>query len=666
MTEKEFKEFDGFLNETIFDVNEVMYSEERFHSVLSRLYDYMKMGFEEERVRKHPLTYCFHGGKTYTMEIRHFIVNMMCWLPMTRFEESERIDEKYVLDCSCLTTNQLTEWYNEFIIEPFIDTIDIVTMNEALHESITKHLGKISLDFNIIMGISVSAHMFIDLAERSPEFNEIIHTHADPSMQPAEIEEMAHRGQRKIVELLRELDSPIRPIIRCGEGINTKQLREFAVYGGLKPDMVGNTIPRPIDSNFIVGGLNSVSSFYIDKQAGRKAVVANKLLMGNAGFFSDKIMRLSKNTRLDVHESDCHSLHPIKFEVLSDKHLRLLDKSYYYEDEYSTTRRCVKYKRDKHLIGQTIYVRLPITCGLDGNRVCKTCYGKMHKINSRPGFNQGAFASVKFTNKYQQDTLSTKHMQTTNSKPISFPDIFYEVFGLENNIITLNPDTIEDPGRWSIYIVEDQMVEYDKVEFNSHTAKLVIRDRVAGTEYVVEEQNGSEIFMYQDALDLFKKVKSDDDEESDGLNLVLDVGKLDDEIQLGVIVVENNEITKPLSDMKKLIDTVDHLGCATVDEIVNKIAQLLVDSGSNLLLTHACMILKNLVRMRKDIYESPNFSAMKNPDYVILKMTDALIDSPALTTGLSSQNYKKQFSDPDTYRKHAKASTDVYFRKTLV
>ena len=123
MTEKEFKEFDNFLNETIFDVNEVMYSEERFHSVLSRLYDYMKMGFEEERVRKHPLTYCFHGGKTYNMEIRHFIVNMMCWLPMTRFEESERIDEKYVLDCSCLTTNQLTEWYNEFIIEPFIDTI---------------------------------------------------------------------------------------------------------------------------------------------------------------------------------------------------------------------------------------------------------------------------------------------------------------------------------------------------------------------------------------------------------------------------------------------------------------------------------------------------------------------------------------------------------------
>ena len=84
------------------------------------------------------------------------------------------------------------------------------------------------------------------------------------------------------------------------------------------------------------------------------------------------------------------------------------------------------------------------------------------------------------------------------------------------------------------------------------------------------------------------------------------------------------------------------------------------------LLVHGCMTLKNLVRQADNIYESPNFSAFGEQRYTILKITDALVNSPSLTTGLASQELRKQFSDPATYRKHGKASTDVYFRKTLV
>ena len=92
----------------------------------------------------------------------------------------------------------------------------------------------------------------------------------------------------------------------------------------------------------------------------------------------------------------------------------------------------------------------------------------------------------------------------------------------------------------------------------------------------------------------------------------------------------------------------------------------MIEADMNVLLVHGCMTLKNLIRKRNNIYEYPDFSSWTEQDYVILKITDALVNNPSLTTGLSSQDLRKQFSDPATYRKHAKASTDVYFRKSLI
>ena len=48
MTEEEFKQFDEFLNKTRFDVREIMSTKKRYNQVHDMLYNYMKMGFEEE------------------------------------------------------------------------------------------------------------------------------------------------------------------------------------------------------------------------------------------------------------------------------------------------------------------------------------------------------------------------------------------------------------------------------------------------------------------------------------------------------------------------------------------------------------------------------------------------------------------------------------------
>ena len=136
--------------------------------------------------------------------------------------------------------------------------------------------NKISQDFNTIMGNSICIESFIQLSKRNPRFNEIIRTKLTPGMQPKDIEKLQHELTAEEIEILSKEPNCLRPMLHAGAGIKDKQLAEFSITGGLKPDVNGNTIPIPIDSNFLVGGLNNVTNYYVDSQAGRKSVILNK------------------------------------------------------------------------------------------------------------------------------------------------------------------------------------------------------------------------------------------------------------------------------------------------------------------------------------------------------------------------------------------------------
>ena len=51
----------------------------------------------------------------------------------------------------------------------------------------------------------------------------------------------------------------------------------------MKPDLSCVTIPIPISSSTLIGGLNKPSYHYIDAIGARKSLVTNKKVMGKAG-----------------------------------------------------------------------------------------------------------------------------------------------------------------------------------------------------------------------------------------------------------------------------------------------------------------------------------------------------------------------------------------------
>jgi hypothetical protein len=279
MNDQEYQEFCDFLDPQVFIVHDMlMVDKENYKLYFKKFYNYMKQGFEEEKVRKHMVKYKFTSDPkepVREMEIRHLIINMIFWRPFIKMDRVEELNPVHIADCSNMTTAYVKNYIDTLIIDPYRKLYSNKKLNHIV-ESLIYQLSKISLDFNTIMAMSINIESFLDVAEHNPRFNQIIRTKLKPGMQPKDIETLQHNLMVEGIDILKNTPNCLQPMLRAGAGIKDKQLSEFAFIGGLKPDVNGNTIPIPNNSNFLVGGLNNLPNYYVDAQAGRKSVILNK------------------------------------------------------------------------------------------------------------------------------------------------------------------------------------------------------------------------------------------------------------------------------------------------------------------------------------------------------------------------------------------------------
>ena len=679
MTGEEYKQFCEFLDSQVFSVHDqLLVDKENYKMYFKKFYNYMKAGFELPEVRKHPIKFRFSSDEHETfreMEIRHMIINMIFWRSFINIDKVEEVGPQHIIDGYQVTGSFVKSWINDNIITPYRAHYSNKKLNRIV-ERIIYNLSKISQDFNTIMGMGFNIKSFIDVAKVNPRFNEIIHTKLEPGMQPNEIEALQFSLMNEEIQILKNTPNCLQPMLRTGVGIKDKQLAEFSITGGLKPDVYGNTIPIPINTNFLVGGLNNVKNYYVDSQAGRKSVILNKTSMGTSGFFSAKCMlvssgvELSKSTKEEInkhHHTDvnhhCNTQRLLAFDIKSEKYLRKINRRYYYfTPDMSDRMKCINYKKDKNLIGKTIYMRSPITCmGEDG--ICAACYGDLIYTNCEKDFSIGAYASTQLNNEIEQKILSTKHLLTTVSEKLEFPPIFDRFFTLDASKFKLNEDSPEDFEKWAIRIKNDDLYSFDKVEngdFNSSTDIMYLINKKTKESYEIKEvKSGLAMYIYSDVLDMFVENKQEDCIE-------LPLSKLDGETYIAIIVIENNELTRPLKNIMRLLDRKGHFDCETIDQLLNKMADLLVESGHGLDLIHAECIIRSLIRNPNNILDRPNFSDPNEMDnYDILTVSSALLNNPSLTVSLSFQDLGKQVVNPDTYRKYLPSSYDDLYREML-
>lgn len=647
------------LSNTVFIISDIMESKEIYESTIEQLYEYMRQGFEIKELRTCPAHFRFtKESEINTLQVRHLLTNLMFWEPLMQLQVLTELDNSFIVDCTKLSSNLIEDYINQKIIIPFREKVSNKKLNIAVHDLIY-NLSRISTDFNIILGLSINTETFIAVAKRNARFNEIIRTKIPEGMQPQEIESMLNRLMKEQIEILKTEDNMLKPILLSGTGIKDKQLSEFAISGGLKPDLDGNTIPVPIDGNFLIGGLGNVTNYYIDALGGRKSVIMNKTVMGRSGHFARMVMLLSSTINLS-HEYDCGTVNTTEYEVKTKEHLRRLRGRYY---RLPTNRKYSLLEgSETELIGKRILVRTPSKCA-SKKGICNTCYGALYRTNKKH-ITIGGYAAAKITEPVSQNVLSSKHLLTTTSVKIEFNSEFYKFFDISANEIVLNSNTEEiDLNNYSLVFIKKNLNvidEFDETDFNCFTNVFHVKNKKTGEMIEITEKDMNDLYLSPELMSMLNIKKHTKE------IIEIDFAKIEDDQRLFVTEIENNELTRPLYNIMHLLNRSDRLGTKTIDEMNQKMLDLLIESKINVTAVHGELLIRPLIRSTEDILEVPNFRKyITNNDYQLLKVASALEKHPSVLIGLSFQSLGRQFSNPLTFRKKETSFIDPFFKEVL-
>ena len=669
MTEKEAekirKEITTELNNTIYALDEYVIEVDIYKDFVEKFYNFIKAGFEHKSFREHPVRFTFPDSQEIiTLQLRHFLTNLFFWEPMVILGADDNLDASYIIEPSKLSNGYIKKYIDEKIITPFRERLSNKKMNLVIHDMLY-NLSRISYDFNIILGISMNVESFIFLADRNERFREIITTRLDPTAQPKDIEDHLDALMHEEIDILKKEDTSFKPIIQVGTGIKTKQLAEFSISGGLKPDLDGNTITTPIDGNLLYGGLNSISNYFIDSNGGRKALIMSHINMGDSGYLTRKIM-LSAMTVTLANKDSCNTVNPLKVIIKTPAHLkRYIGREARLSPsigDYTTIK-----ASDTHLIGKEIFVRSPITCACK-HGVCDACYGKeLAYINA--GINIGAYGSAIMTNPIGQRVLSAKHLLTTVSDKITLSDDFYKYFSLNSNDIVISNDIDESISLDNYKLVInhediDTSENLDEGEMNSSISKFFLKNKKDKSLTEIKEIHGKAIYISPElsqAMGIGVRAKPHYE-----INMV---DLPDDDTPLFVIEIKNNELTRSLYDIMGLFDSAkkrESLGLYDITSINQAITDLMIESDIDIRAVHYEVVLASMIRKQSDVLAHPDFSksdAMN--DCQVLTVSGSLLKNPSLLLGLSFEKTKDQLIDPLTYRKTKYSFLDPFYMPTL-
>lgn len=678
---------------------------------INELITKMLYGFEHKEFRTYPVSFKFYNDKkeeTKVLPFRMFVLNAIMWYPQIKFDPDALCDDLVIpeQESSKIVPGYIKDYVDDHYVVPYRDKVSNYYLNEV-HSDFIYLLATLCHKFYKFLGLSMNIEVFMDLAKRIPEFDELLHFKLDETKQPSDIEKDAKdAANRQWNIILNDSKFNILKPLLATNSLKDKQFAEFDNVIGLKPDVEGNTIPKPINKNWITGEINEIPITFINDIAGRKAAIINNEFMGSAGHLLILVATLCNDAKLSKKVDDCHSPNPIPITIRSKKHLQKLDGRYYRfggEKEY----RLSNAKKDGHLIGETVWVRSPITCCSEDGRICKKCYGALANIN-KDLHSIGTYAAFAVMMKVTQDLLSAKHMQGTNSNKIEFPPEFYECLQLSATdvIVSMDNDDIEAYTlvikRENIHSTNDDNVitvdgkkkrkSKDDEGFSSgggtasfdddsdsdgedsasfkldyYATKFYIvknfYNKKAMEFYEIEELGHKELFMHVDFVSKMKFSNTEPFGECFSINFE-DINY--DEFVF-MVDVENNELSKPLKQIQGLMDNKNHEGCSTYEEMAQKMLDLIIDAKNPGSSVQGEIIVRQLIRDDELVMERPNFSRIVMPgEYKIMTINTALRKHPSITTSMSTPYLRYQLvSQMETFDKISTSDMDAAFRETL-
>jgi len=634
------------LTQKCYTLEYFMATEEIYEDFFEKMYAMIKGCIEKKDCREYPITFKFYKDdeKTYTMQLRHFIVNLILLEPFVHVNTIKFLNERYVMDFDkfmLVPEYDLDYWINNRIIIVLRNfNVRGITINKSISK-LCNRLRNISLDFSLIMNLNFSYFTFTEMYQNNPRIREIMECKFDDSMQPNDIEDMIDKLLKEEVDIYKNTpNNPIGTILKSQAGIKIKQFGEFTVAQGLKPSLDGVIMPIAIENSTLLGGLDRPSYKYIDAAAARKSLILNKTVMGVAGNFGKLTLQLAKTLTLSKTVTDCDTKHLITIHIKDKKMLKKFNNRYYRMDENDELK-LLDAETDTHLIGKTVQFRSPVTCAL-GDQVCAKCFGRTAGLNYDIADGVAGFESEEITKELEQNVLSSKHLLTTKSEVLKFNDAFDKYFTLSSGevypIVEEN-DAVEEINDYAIYINPSTIEKVDSMDdessyntFITGGEFFVVNLETGERESIKLENEDKEIFICDETIEIMRKGRG-----------YIKFKDLSDDIKIFEMNILNNELTKPLYDMMALLNRNRKEGePQTVDEVTQRFIELHVISGIKASSLAGECIINRLVRSNINTYERPDFTQTNLEPYTIITIRKALEDNKSPGLGLSVQYLKRQ------------------------
>lgn len=650
--------------EEVVIINELLKNKKEYKKLYKSYVKYVRENIGEPGCFDRIIEYKFNKKDLYirSMKINHFMTHMILWQPFIVLKT--KVDASYLINVN-VTNNILSKYYNEKIIEPFTGVYPMPVINEELAKCQEK-FKKITEDFSTVFAISTSLYDIYKLMKESEEFREFMN-YVPPVGQPKDVEDDYNKKGKKLIKLLKRTNNPFAALLNAEEGIKEKQFRQYMLCIGFQSNMEGVTYPRPIQSSFLNKGLQTASEYLLDATMGRKAQIYSKLYTGNSGYFSRRITHSATDTNLNQDtEHRCNTKHLIKYEITSPGHLKIINKMNYKMKPNSFTSKCINYKKDSHLIGSTVYLYSPLTCS--DELVCQRCYGKLSEINN--DINIGIYSAEEISSKILQLLLSAKHLLVTDSTILELEGDYEDFIIINGNAIIFDPSE-EYMGKKKYYLVyndEDILVtdeddDLDEKEFTKLIKKFYIKDKDGNIITEIYDKNDADFYITSDIEKLSKQyVFEDDYSDEEIVEHWISFSDIQPDSSIFFVEIQNKELTKPLKDLISILDTKEHLGCDNIDSLVQKIADLFIETGidDGSILLHMLTAIRDIIRDTENILYRPDFSK-QDISYEIMTLKRALYNDSSLLISLTFEQLGKLLKNPLTYTKMGKSKIDPLF-----
>ena len=622
----------------------------------------------------------FDDSKTFELSMPKFLLNLNAWRPLIELNslqqyyhnQIEVLDESFMV--SQMMSNTLRVGLESKVLKILNDYGIAFERSSELIKIVIERYQEISIEFALLAkgGIFTLENCFLNDYRESEKIRELNNTVISQDIQTADVEEILRNKYIELVQEFGRTKNPIWYISKAGNHIKPKQVQELFISYGQIPDVSGNVIPYTMEGNGFATGLINPSTYYIAATGARLSAIMNKTSMGDAGYLSRNLILLSRTMTLSPTMYDCGTRHRLELEISSSTFLHRLENRWGSETQDGPLE-CIHFETHKHWIGKKIYIRSLVTC--DGkDEVCHVCYGRDGQlVMNMPGM--AIFNTEVYSEPVSQNILSTKHLLFTAANKLTFSNSFSKYFRFNAGDIYLIDKDDWDASipfeHLTLRIEEGNVIpvnQQDMVENNtfgnSVESPFYVYNTKTGEYDLIEIVNYESMFIDATSIKSFKLI----DDKKKGISyyeIPFDTLSTELEGRLMSVDIKNNGLTDNLYAIMNLLNK-DAIKFDDYNSLAQNFFETLIEASIRCRHVQGEIIINRLIRDAENLFERPDFSKITTPEYKILTLNQALLNTRAPTVAFSYQELRRQILSDDIYeRKDGKSYLDPLYSTTV-